>query len=77
MTAIKERILGAVTVMNDTEAEAVWELIIANFPKRSWSDIETVAPDEWDKKMLADIETNPDCKEFVSSDEAMKELGLN
>ncbi len=77
MTAIKERILGAVTVMNDTEAEAVWELIIANFPKRSWADIETVAPDEWDKKMLADIETNPDCKEFVSSDEAMKELGLN
>lgn len=77
MTAIKERILGAVTIMNDAEAEAVWELIIANFPKRSWADIETVAPDEWDKKMLADIETNPDCKEFVSSDEAMKELGLN
>ena len=77
MTAIKERILGAVTVMNDTEAEAVWKLIIANFPRRSWADIETVAPDEWDKKMLADIETNPDCKEFVSSDEAMKELGLN
>ncbi len=47
------------------------------YPKRSWADIETVAPDEWDKKMLADIETNPDCKEFVSSDEAMKELGLN
>lgn len=33
------------------------------YPKRSWADIETVAPDEWDKKMLADIETNPDCKE--------------
>lgn len=76
MTAIKERILGAVTVMNDTEAEAVWELIVANFPKKSWDDIETVIPDEWDKKMLADIETNPDCKEFVSSDDAMKELGL-
>ena len=51
MTAIKERILGAVTIMNDAEAEAVWELIIANFPKRSWADIETVAPDEWDKKI--------------------------
>ena len=76
MTAIKERILGAVTVMNDTEAEAVWELIVANFPKKSWDDIETVIPDEWDKNMLADIETNPDCKEFVSSDDAMKELGL-
>lgn len=39
-------------------------------------NIETVEPDEWDKKMLADIENNPDCKEFVSADEAMKQLGL-
>lgn len=41
MTAIKERILGAVSVMSD-----------------------------------ADAKNNPDCKEFISSEEAMKELGL-
>lgn len=76
MTAIKERILGAVTVMNDTEAEAVWELIVANFPKRAWDDIETVTPDKWDEQMLANIEADPDCKEFISKEEAMKELGL-
>lgn len=75
MTAIKERILGAVTVMNDTEAEAVWELIVSNFSK-NWDDIETVTPDEWDKQMLADIESDPECREFVSKEDAMKELGL-
>ncbi len=77
MTAVKERILGAVSVMNEADAEVVWELILANFPKRSWSDIETVEPDEFDKKMLESIKNDPDCSEFVSSEEAMKELGLN
>ena len=77
MTAIKERILGAVSVMSDTDAEAVWELIITNFPKRSsWDDIDTVVPDEWDLKMLENAKKDPDCKEFVSSEEAVKELGL-
>ena len=47
-----------------------------NFLKCSWDDIETVVPDEWDLKMLADAKNNPDCKEFISSEEAMKELGL-
>lgn len=30
----------------------------------SWDDIEEVEPDEWDLQMLADIENNPECKEF-------------
>lgn len=77
MTAIKERILGAVSVMSDADAEVIWELILDNFPKRSWDDIETITPDEWDLKMLADIKTNPDCKEFISADETMKELNLS
>ena len=47
------------------------------FPKKSWDNIEEVAPDEWDLQMLHDAETSPDCKEFVSAETAMKELGLN
>ena len=31
MTAIKERILGAITVMSDTDAEKIWFLIKNNF----------------------------------------------
>ena len=76
MSAIKERIMGAVAVMNDNEAEIVWDLIIHNFPLRSWDNIETVAPDEWDRVMLREIHDDPDCKKFVSSEAALKELGL-
>lgn len=76
MSAIKERIMGAVAVMNDNEAEIVWDLIIHNFPLCSWDNIETVAPDEWDRVMLREIHDDPDCKKFVSSEAALKELGL-
>ena len=77
MSDIKERILGAISIMNNDDAQMVWELILTHFPKRSWDNIDTVAPDELDNQMIQDIATNPDCKEFVSADEAMKELGLN
>lgn len=75
MSSIKERILGAITVMTDEDAKKVWQLITEQFPS-SWDNIETVEPDEWDLEMIKDIENNQDCKEFIPSDEAMRELGL-
>ena len=75
MSAVKERILGAITVMTDEDANKVWKLITEQFPG-GWDNIESVTPDEWDLKMLQDIEDNPDCHEFVSADNTMKELGL-
>jgi len=42
----------------------------------NWDDIESIDPDEWDLKMMQDIENDPDCRDFISSNEAMKELGL-
>ncbi len=41
------------------------------------TDIETVEPDEFDKKMIEDIKNDHDCSEFVSSEDAMNEIGLN
>lgn len=76
MSAIKERIMGAISVMDDNDAEFVWNLIIHNFPLRSWDNIESVTPDEWDQKMLKEIQEDPDCKEFVSREDVLKELGL-
>lgn len=75
MSAVKERIFGAVTVMSDIEAEKIWDMITKQF-SFDWDNIETVTPDEWDKKMLAEIQDDPDCKSFVPSEDAMKELGL-
>lgn len=76
MTAIKEKIFGAITVMTDSDAEKVWEFVVSNLSPRSWNDIEEVVPDEWDLKMLSDIEKNPDCKEFISQEDLLKELDL-
>lgn len=45
MTAIKERIIGAVTIMNDSDAEKFWNIILNTFtPSRD--NIEDVEPDE-------------------------------
>lgn len=74
MSDVKERIVGAVTVMSETDANTLWKLIIDNFSE--WENIEEIAPDETDIKMLQDIESNPDCQSFVSGEEAMKEIGL-
>lgn len=44
--------------------------------KRSdWDSIPEAKPDDWDLMMLKDIEDNPDCHEFVSSDELKRSLG--
>lgn len=77
MNAIKERIFGAVTVMNDSDAEKVWEFVTKNLSPRSWEDIKEVAPDEWDLKMLNDIANDPDCHEFITQEELLKELNLD
>lgn len=76
MNAIKERILGAVTIMTDSEAEKVWYFVTNNLQPRSWDDIEEISPDEWDLKMLNDIKKNPDCHEFISQEDLLKELDL-
>lgn len=38
--------------------------------------IEEVEPNEVDLAMLKEVEENSDCHEFISQEEAMKELGL-
>lgn len=78
MTAIKERIIGAVSLMDDKEAENLWILIQNHYviSPKSWDNIESIEPDETDLRMLREIENDPECHEFVSSSEAMKELGL-
>ena len=40
------------------------------------TDIEEVEPDEIDLAMLKEIEENPECHEFVSREEMMKELNI-
>ena len=44
--------------------------------ERTWDNIPEEEPDKWDLKMLKDIESDPECHVFVSSDDAKKLLGL-
>lgn len=64
MTMIKEKIINAVTVMSDNDAEIVWNLILKKFPP-SWDDIKEEVPDETDLQMLKEIEIDSECHEFT------------
>ena len=75
MSGVKERILGAVTVMNENDAQILWNMITQTFSE-SWENIEEIKPDDWDLQMLDEIKENPECREFMSEEDAMKELGL-
>lgn len=72
MSAIKERILGAVTVMDDNAANELWQFIIQSFV--GWDEIPEEMPDEDDIEMLAEMRIDPDCQSFVSEEEAAKIL---
>ena len=60
MNPVKERIIGAVSIMNDADAKIVWDMITDIFPSRSWEDVEEVEPDEIDLEMLREIAGDPD-----------------
>ena len=77
MTAVKERIIGAVSIMSDKDANIFWHIIQKHFKlPDTFADIEKVEPDETDLIMLKEIENNPDCHEFISQEELMKELNM-
>ena len=69
MTAVKEKIVGAITVMSGTDAEELWKIIVQKYAPVSWDDIEEVEPDEIDLQMLEAIEKDPDCHVFTKESE--------
>ncbi len=68
MTGVKERIIGAVTVMNDSDAEKFWNIILNNFAP-AWENIIEEEPDEFDIQMLKAIESDSECQEFIPASE--------
>lgn len=74
MSAVKERIMDAVSIMSDTDAEIIWNIIINRFSVASWDSVEEAEPDEIDLQMLAELETNPDCHDFISTPELLEYL---
>ena len=68
MIVVKERIKVLVDTMPAQEAEQLLEYIISNYQLTSgvelWGAIEEVEPDEIDKRMLNDLQNDPDCHYF-------------
>lgn len=74
MSNVKERILGAVTIMSEKDAEKVWNLIQSAF---ALNNAEEVAPDPDELVALkAYASGDPDYQPSLSHDDVMKELGL-
>lgn len=65
MTAIKERLIGAITMMDDEKAQALWDMIVIHYAPKTWEDIPEEEPDAFDLQMLEEIDNNPECHEFV------------
>ncbi len=64
MSGIKERLLGAITVMDDASAMKLWDFILEQFDN-GWDAIEEVEPDSIDLQMIQEVENNPECLEFT------------
>ena len=74
MSNIKERIIGAVTIMSEEEAEKVWNLIQASF---ILSDVEEIEPDPEELEALRRYEAGePDYQPSISAENLKRELGL-
>ena len=74
MSTVKERILGAVTIMSEEDAEKVWDLIRGAF---ALSNAEKAVPDAeeisaFNAYKAGAEEYQPSC----SHEELLKELGL-
>ena len=74
MSNVKERILGAVTIMSEKDAEKVWNMICGTF---NLNNAPEVAPDALEiAAMNAYKKKDPEYQPFMSQDDVLKELGL-
>lgn len=63
MSHVKERLLGAITVMDETSAARLWDFVL-EMTNHGWDSIEEVEPDETDLRMIEEIKNDPDCRSF-------------
>lgn len=78
MSNIKERILGALTVMSEADALKIWLYIENNYKEQSWEDIEEVEPTPEEIAILDAYENgDPEYQAVMTHEELLKELGID
>ena len=74
MSNVKERIIGAVTIMNEKDAQKVWDLIHGTF---ILNNAEEVEPDPEELEAIRACKAgDPEYQPYISHEELMKELAL-
>ena len=74
MSDVKERSIGAVTIMNDKDAAKVWELFQGAF---AFFNAPEEQPDPEDLEVIAAYQNNdPDYQAHFPSEDVKKLLGL-
>lgn len=74
MSSVKERIIGAVTIMNEKDAEKIWEIIQSTF---ILSQADTTVPNADELAALsAKKQGDSDYCPAFTQEEVLKELGL-
>ncbi len=75
MSETKARLIGAITVMNESDAQRLWKLIERLYDTGDWDSIEETEPDEIDLQMIHEAQSDPDCNEFASDAEVRAVFG--
>ena len=78
MTPIKERLIGAITVMDNSDAEKIWNFILSKFDEKSlWDSIEEVEPTEDEIAIFEEYKNKKEeYQPYITHEELMKELEL-
>lgn len=63
MSNIKERLFGAITVMNEADAMRLWDFVL-ELSGNGWDAIEEIDPDEIDLQMIQEAQNDSDCQIF-------------
>ncbi len=79
MSAVKERLIGAITIMTENEALLLWEDLKNSYTQRNnLSEVEETEPTEEEIKILDAFENDdPDYAPDTSIEDLKNELGLD
>ncbi len=78
MNAIKERLIGAITVMSIDEAEKLWNLVLSDYNSENWESVDEVEPTVEEINILkAYYDGSDDLQAIISHEELKKKLNRN
>lgn len=69
MSETKARLIGAITVMDESGAQRLWQIVQNLYSPDAWANIQEEQPDEFDLQMIRDVQQNPDCQTTATPEE--------